>query len=229
MQLVWKSACSVVVQGDSRVATETFIYPAVVMSSLNNDTMTADTTYWEPLNRYRDILASEDSASTAGYGVTIHPLKDLPATLRYTHRDAETLAMFLRPVDVPLYSSVAQQVFGARTRESGISMEHLLNLFYERARIHERHMNDIERRHHGLQEQLFGAQLHSSLDNHKRELTVQSSLMQLDSERRKEELAFWKDSSDIRESLFDAAKEYQASRHRASFLEGLESGGMYDA
>jgi len=57
-------------------------------------------------------------------------------------------------------------------------------------------------------------------------MALERLLLDLESDRRKAELDFWKDTRDIREGLFDKAQGYQATRHRLDLLEGL--GGDHD-
>jgi hypothetical protein len=138
--------------------------------------------------------------------------------------DANTLAKVLQPVHLSQYSTVAEQVFGAQNQQSKLSLEHIVNLLTERAQLHKRHLDDIQRRHLDVHSQLFGAKLHSKLDNHKRAMTLQTTILKLDEQRRNEELAFWKDTAELRNQFFEAAGEYSASRHRVSLLEDIESG-----
>jgi hypothetical protein len=187
--------------------------------------MTGFNTYRTGENLYGNDERSEAYGAVSGYAVAVYPVEDTPAVAHFMERDAGSLADFLAPVEISAYAPISEQIFGEQSRQSKISLEHILNLMNERARIHKRHMDDIEERHRQLHGQLFGAQLHSKEDNHKREMGLQTTLMRLDTERRKEELTFWKDSSDLRESLFELAKEYQAARHRTALLGDVESGG----
>lgn len=158
--------------------------------------------------------------------IIVYPIEESPAVTQSMERDSDTLAEFLAPVEIPVYAPISEQIFGQQSRQSQISLEHTLNLITERSRIHKRHMDDIQQRHRELHGQLFGAQLHSDLDNHKREMNLQTTLLRLDAERRKEELAFWKDTSELRDKLFEEATEYQAVRHRTSLLGNAEPGGI---
>ena len=59
----------------------------------------------------------------------------------------------------------------------------------------------------------------------RRQVALEAMIMDLEKEKRKEELEFWSDSKDIRESLFESAGEYQASSHRVQMLQAF--GGTY--
>ena len=77
--------------------------------------------------------------------------------------------------------------------------------------------------------QLEGAKRDWRLDNHRLASQLQSTLIQLDEQRHRGELQFWKDTTDLREKLFETAEEYQAGRHRASLLESMDTGSdAYD-
>lgn len=143
--------------------------------------------------------------------------------------DANTLAKLLSPVSISGYASIADQIFGSQAERQKLSLEHILNLVNERSILHKRHLAEIQRRHMDVHAQLAGARRDWRLDNHRLATQLQSALIQLDEQRHREELQFWKDTTDLREKLFETAEEYQAGRHRASLLEGTEpGGGAYD-
>lgn len=137
-------------------------------------------------------------------------------------RDALTLAEMLRPVYLPADTPLAQQVFGSQMRQQKLSVEHILNLINERTVLHKRILDDIAHSHMDMQGQLYGARLHANMDGHARELKVLRFLLQLDEQRRREEVDFWKDTAELREKLFEVAGEYQALRHRTSVFESIE-------
>lgn len=144
-------------------------------------------------------------------------------------RDAETLAQMLTPIDLPQDSSIAAQLFGGQRYETGLSLQHFVNLLDERARLHRRHIADINHRHMHMQGVLFGAKLHGRMDGYKNAMRLEQVLSQLDEQRRREELQFWKDTMEVREQMWVVAKEYTALRHRMALFDGLEPGGtVYD-
>jgi len=138
-------------------------------------------------------------------------------------KDAATLAEMLAPVSLPgEYQSIAEQVFGSQARQQRLSMKHLANLLEERVRLHQRHLKDIAHRDIHIQERLFGAQLHWKLDNGRRATNLEKILVELDKDKRQEELAFWKDTAELRTKMFELAGEYGALQHRLSLLEDVE-------
>jgi len=138
-------------------------------------------------------------------------------------KDAVTLAEMLAPVCVPdEYQSIAEQVFGSQARQQRLSMRHLASLLEERVRLHQRHLKDIARRDMHIQERLFGAQLHWKLDGGRRATNLEKILVELDKDKRQEELAFWKDTAELRTKMFELAGEYGALQHRLSLLEDVE-------
>ena len=156
------------------------------------------------------------------------PISSGTATGKAMEADANTLAKLLSPVTISEYASIADQIFGSQAERQKLSLEHILNLINERSILHKRHHAEIQRRHKDVHTQLEGAKRDWRLDNHRLASQLQSTLIQLDEQRHREELQFWKDTTDLREKLFETAEEYQAGRHRASLLEGTEiEGGAY--
>jgi len=138
-------------------------------------------------------------------------------------KDAATLAEMLNPVYLPgEYQSIAEQVFGSQARQQRLSMKHLASLLEERVRLHQRHLKDIAHRDMHIQERLFGAQLHWKLDGGRRATNLEKILVELDKDKRQEELAFWKDTAELRTKMFELAGEYGALQHRLSLLEDME-------
>ena len=76
-----------------------------------------------------------------------------------------------------------------------------------------------------VQEELFKEKLMSPREASRRQVALETMLLDLEKDKRKEELEFWSDSKDIRESLFENAGEYQASSHRVQMLQAF--GGTY--
>ncbi len=135
--------------------------------------------------------------------------------------DAATLRDLLdSPYDSPP-DSLVDQVFGNQQRQHHLALEHLAHLLDERARLHRRMVADIAHRHMALQQELFGAKLHYQLDNHRRATRVEGMLMQLEEQKRREELTFWKDSVELREKLFELTRDYEAIRRRSALLSGV--------
>ena len=168
-------------------------------------------------NSYRmDIECSDYSERVLGLEE-----KDVPDLMV---RDAGTLVELLRPVTLPYDSSMAEQVFGHQAQQRKLSLKHATNNLYERIRIHERHMDDISRRHEQTLDDLCIAKLHP-LDSGKEVFTLTGMLHQLDQARRQEELAFWKDTAELRNIVFENAQEFGSLRHRTGLLESLEPRG----
>jgi len=132
----------------------------------------------------------------------------------------ETLAP--APEAQPYLVSLADQVFGHQKREHAISVKHLLNLLYERGRLHYRHLKDIDHRLMDCHSRLSIARLLSPVETDREAMNLEKLIVALEKDRRKEELDFWKDSKDLREGLFEGAMEYGATARRARMLSGLE-------
>lgn len=140
-------------------------------------------------------------------------------------RDSE---LFQEILSVPSssYDSLASRIFGNQLRQQKLSVRHLGNLFYERASLYSRHVRDITSRHMNVQEEIYKERLMSPVQASRRQVALEAMLVDLEKEKRKEELEFWKDSKDVREALFESAGDYQSSSHRVHMLQGF--GGAYD-
>ena len=120
-------------------------------------------------------------------------------------------------------ATLADQVFGHQKREQRISVKHLINLLYERSRLHYRHLQDIDHRLMDCHSRLSIARMLSPIRADMEQVNLERLIVALEKDRRKEELGFWKDSADIRKELFEHTKEYGATARRARMLSGLEA------
>lgn len=117
---------------------------------------------------------------------------------------------------------IADQIFGSHKRRQYTDVKHLANLLSERAKLHAQHIRDIDDRHREIQEKKFGVEINHTPDKAKRLTNLESQLLQLEAQRRDEELAFWKDSVELRQKMFEAAGEYRAASHRYSVFSAVE-------
>jgi hypothetical protein len=140
--------------------------------------------------------------------------------------DADLLQEALSPLKKSLDYSVADQVFGNQKQLEYLSLKHLSNLFYERCRLHSQHIKDIEHRHIQIQEKKFGVEINHTPENAKRLSNLEGQLLQLEKEQRDEELTFWKDTSELREKMFEKAALYKTAKQRYSIFSDVE--GKYD-
>ena len=121
---------------------------------------------------------------------------------------------------------MAQQVFGQDLKQQQIHLQHTANLFYERCQLHKQHIQDIDDRHLKVQERLFGVEINNFPDRNKQLRTLEGQLMQLEQQRREEELAFWKDTVELRKELFESATDYRDTSQRHAIFSRVE--GSYD-
>jgi hypothetical protein len=118
--------------------------------------------------------------------------------------------------------SVADEVFGNQKEHEYTGMKHLVNLLAERSVLYRQHLYDIDHRHLQAQEELFGVRINFGPDPAQRLTAPEGQLLQLEQQRREEELAFWKDTVELREKLFEAAGAYKTSKHRYSIFSAVE-------
>ena len=136
--------------------------------------------------------------------------------------DAKLLQKALSPLEKSTDYSVADQVFGNQKQSEYLGLKHLANLFYERCKLHKQHLKEIDSTHIKVQESLFGVKINNSPDKAKRLSNLEGQLLQLESQRRDEELAFWKDTVELREKLFEGAATYKDANHRYSIFSDVE-------
>ena len=136
--------------------------------------------------------------------------------------DAKLLQKALSPLEKSTNYSIADQVFGNQKESEYLGLKHLANLFYERCKLHKQHIKEIDSTNIKVQEKLFGVKINNSPDKGKRLSSLEGLLFQLESQRRDEELAFWKDTVELREKLFEGAATYKDANHRYSVFSDVE-------
>lgn len=155
---------------------------------------------------------------------------DSPALLHWPEKsyldrfrpDADLLQTVLTPLTERLTANVADQVFGNQKRLEYLDLKHAANLFYERCNLHNQQIQEIDQRHLEIQEKKFGVEINHLPDRAKRLSNLESQLLQLEQARRDEDLAFWKDTVELRQKLFEQAAAYQATRHRYAVFSHME-------
>ncbi|MFC1675804.1 hypothetical protein ACFL3G_01925 [Planctomycetota bacterium] len=138
--------------------------------------------------------------------------------------DVDLLQRALKPDKNIEEKSISEQIFGNEIKQQSIDLHHIANLFYERCRLHKNHISEIDRRHIEAQEKLFGVQINNASDKGKRLSTLEGQLSQLDQQRREEELAFWKDTVELRGTLFENSGDYRAAKQREFIFSDVEAG-----
>jgi hypothetical protein len=118
--------------------------------------------------------------------------------------------------------TVAEQVFGNQARQQKISLKHLVNILYERAVLHRSHLKDIDRRLMDCQERLSIVKMHFPVDGGRSQQNLEKLIIDLEKQRHDEELNFWKDTTEVREKLFEQANVYSATKRRKDMLYGME-------
>jgi len=137
--------------------------------------------------------------------------------------DAELLQEVLRPDSDYKGKNISEQIFGNEIKQQYVGLKHTANLFYERCKLHKQHIQDIDRRHIDVQETKFGVEINNFPDRARRLSNLENQLLQLESQRREEEIAFWKDTVELREKLFEGAATYKDANHRYSVFADVEA------
>ena len=136
--------------------------------------------------------------------------------------DADLLQKALSPLTDYRAASLSEQVFGNELKGQKINLQHGANLFHERCQLNKRHLEDIDHRNMQVQEKLYGVWINNVPDRNKRLGNLESQLLQLEQQRREEELAFWKDTVDLRQQLFETATDYRNNQHRYNIFSDVE-------
>jgi hypothetical protein len=140
--------------------------------------------------------------------------------------DAALLRESLSLSAVPRDGTLAEQVFGGQARQQRISLAHLANVLYERARLHQRHLRDIDWRLTECQDRPSVLKMNFPLDGGRAQQHLEKLIIELEKERHDEETSFWKDSAEIRQWLFENAAIYGAAQRRQDMLYGVEAHGI---
>lgn len=136
--------------------------------------------------------------------------------------DAVLLKEALHPYTIQEKPTVAEQVFGNQARQQKIGLQHQANILYERALLHSKHLKEIDRCLMGCHEKLSILKMHFPVDAGRTQQSLEKSVLQLEQERRTEEINFWKDTTEIRGKLFEDVNTYSATKRRQNMLYGVE-------
>ena len=153
------------------------------------------------------------------------PLFQWPANgyFKGLRTDIELFQTALQPEKSYTQQTVSEKIFGNDIKQQYCSLKHVANLLRERSILHEKHIKEINSRDMEAQEKLFGVQINNNSDKAKRLSNLEGHLAQLDKERREEELAFWRDTVELREKLFEGADNYRGARHRFTVFSDVEA------
>jgi len=136
--------------------------------------------------------------------------------------DAALLKEALTSYPGPQTSTVAESIFGSQAREQRLGLKHLTNILYERALLHRNHLKDIDHRLMQSQEKLSILKMHFPIDGGRSQQNLEKLIIELEKQRHDEEINFWKDSTEVRQKLFEGASEYGATKRRKDMLYGVE-------
>ena len=137
--------------------------------------------------------------------------------------DIELFQTALQPENNYKQQTVSEKIFGNEIKQQYCSLKHIANLLRERSQLHEKHIKEINSRDMDVQEKLFGVQINNNSDQARRLSNLEGHLAQLDKERREEELAFWRDTVELREKLFEGADNYRGAKHRVTVFSDVEA------
>jgi hypothetical protein len=178
---------------------------------------------YEMRNLY--FLQSADRLKSVKDSVSSYSMVTLPTDWNFKplRLDVDLMQDAFKDRADPGDTSIAEQVFGAELDKHTVTLKHAANLLAERSALHQRHLKEIDRRHIEAQEKLFGAQINHTPENAKRVLSLEGMLAQFDKERRDEEVAFWKDTVDLRQQLLESGWNYRDAHQRSVVFSDVEA------
>ncbi len=111
--------------------------------------------------------------------------------------------------------TLAEKVFGQHLEEQKASGHHLGALLSERWRLYHDHIEDLRNEINDLRNRLNMVArpyviLHPMIG-----ANLERALFKLESDARKEQVEFWKDSAEIRDKMLDVAHEYRKGVDRS--------------
>ncbi|MCA9441311.1 MAG: hypothetical protein KC964_10925 [Candidatus Omnitrophica bacterium] len=132
--------------------------------------------------------------------------------------DLEALNAYSQ-VDYPkVEGTLAQKVFGQQVEEQKTSSRHLGELLSERWNLYRIHIGELRDEISRLKNRLNLASRPYVIDHPMRQANLERNLLKLESDARKEEIEFWKDSMGIRDKILDVANEYRKGVSRSRFF-----------
>jgi len=115
-------------------------------------------------------------------------------------------------------TSLAARVFGGQLGQAKVKAQHLGHLLDERWQLYRRHMDDLQVQISDFKNQLHFARRAPLQHTLQQIVGLERLVTQVEAQQREEQLAFWKDSAELRDRLLESALEYRAARHRAGLL-----------
>lgn len=162
----------------------------------------------------RDDDAESGENSVGGIAHYLRPVYLAP--LSYGRQEEAEAA---GEVDV---GSLADRVFGQQLRRGSATTESLQTLLDKRSELFKHMMHDLYDRRNELTNRLHLARRPYSIRAPQEVARLDKMLLDMESEIRSEELAFWKDTAEVQGNLLEAYFEHAAVKQRASLFDGPE-------
>lgn len=118
--------------------------------------------------------------------------------------------------------SLADRVFGQQLRHGSATTESLRASLDKRSELFKHMMHDLYDRRNELTNRLHLARRPYSIRAPQEMARLDKMLLDMESEIRSEELAFWKDTAEVQANLLEAYFEHAAVKQRASLFDGPE-------
>jgi len=153
------------------------------------------------------------------------PLSPLLPYIENTHLkdDLNDMALAMHGNNPIILDHLAERVFGNQLARDRLTASHVGHLLQERSLLYHNHMKDIRRRINQVGNRISSLSRPYTIRTPQQVAGFERLRLQLESDERKEQLAFWKDTAELRDKLLDTSINYRATLDRASLL-GPEGG-----
>ena len=134
--------------------------------------------------------------------------------------DLQEMAIHVNEATKPQSGILSQRVFGQQLDQTKTTAKHLGNLLAERWKIYRAHVQELQEEISDAKNRLTFASRPNSITPPQQATNLEKMLFRLESERRKEQTDFWKDSAELRGKMWETVHEYRATSNRAHLLDG---------
>ena len=118
-------------------------------------------------------------------------------------------------------NNLADAIFGQQIKHRRLSMKNLEDILKKRAELHYSHKYEIQVQISKNKNRISMLRRPYAGFPERDSQGLERMLSQLEQESRREDIAFWKDTAEIRKEFLETAMEYLTTKHRADILSSL--------
>lgn len=124
-------------------------------------------------------------------------------------KDLASLTAYSHVTYPKIEETLADKIFGQQVAEQKASGHHLSNLLSERWRLYQDHIGGLRDEISRTKNRLYLASRPYVVLHPMHQINLERQLLKLETDARKEEIEFWKDSMELRDKMLDVAHEYR--------------------